>query len=75
MSHATKGLARVGLRTLFAITVLGPVAVVGVAAGWIGGRAVEAEVQERLEEDVELVARAIQIPLSRALSEGRAEQL
>lgn len=77
MTHETrrKPRFRVGLRTLFALTVLGPVALVGVTVMWIGGRAVERVVQDRLEEDVELVARAVQIPMSRALTEGRAEQL
>lgn len=64
-----------GLRTLFALTVLGPVLLVGVGVWWLGGRVVERAVQARLEEDVQLVARAIQVPLGRALEEGRAEQL
>ena len=76
MSHETKKLRiHIGLRTLFALTVLAPVALIGASALWLGGRMVERAVQERLEEDVELVARAIQLPLSRALSEGHAEQL
>lgn len=76
MSHETRGrTARIGLRTLFAITVLGPLTLVAVAALWFGGRVVERAVQDRLEEDVQLVARAIQLPLSRALAEDRAEQL
>ncbi len=76
MSHATRRRApRIGLRALFTLTVLGPVVVVGVAVLWLGGRVVEGAVQERLEEDVQLVARAIQVPLSAALTEGRAAQL
>ncbi|HUP21282.1 MAG TPA: HAMP domain-containing sensor histidine kinase [Gemmatimonadota bacterium] len=76
MSHATpRDRRRIGLRALFSLTVLGPVVVVGIIAMWVGGRVVEGAVQERLEEDVQLVARAIQVPLSTALSEGRAQQL
>lgn len=76
MSHETRRIgSRVGLRTLFALTVLGPVALVGLGVLWVGGRVVEGAVQERLEEDVQLVARAIQVPLSRALAAGEAEQL
>lgn len=76
MSHVPKKTSRrPGIRALFAFTVLGPAAVLGVVVLWLGGRAVERAVQERLEEDVQLVARAIQLPLSRALAEGRAEQL
>lgn len=60
---------------MFALTVLGPLAVVGIGALWVGGQVVERAVQERLEEDVQLVARAIQVPLSMALAEGRAEQM
>lgn len=47
----------------------------GVGTMWVGGVVVERAVQQRLEEDVALVAQAIQVPLSRALAEGRAEQL
>lgn len=76
MSHeSARSGPRIGLRTLFALTVLGPVALVGLGTLWFGGRVVERAVQDRLEEDVELVARAIQLPLSRALAEDRAEQL
>lgn len=47
----------------------------GVGVLWIGGRLVESTVQEQLEEDVQLVARSIQLPLSRALQEGRGDRL
>lgn len=60
---------------LFAAAVLGPLALMGLGIMWGGGVVVERAVQQRLEEDVALVARAIQVPLSRALAEGRAEQL
>ncbi|MFW5952302.1 MAG: HAMP domain-containing protein [Gemmatimonadota bacterium] len=76
MTHATGwGRVRLGLRTTFALYVLVPLAVLGGLAVWLGGRAVEEAVQSRLEDDVALVARAIQLPLSRALVEGEAEQL
>ncbi|MFO7893333.1 MAG: HAMP domain-containing sensor histidine kinase [Longimicrobiales bacterium] len=63
------------LRTAFALYVLLPLAALGAASMWLGGRAVESAVQARLEDDVALVARAIQLPLSRALVEGEGEQL
>lgn len=66
---------RLGLRAWFVIAVLGPVAVVGIGVLWAGGRLVERTVQEQLEEDVQLVARSIQLPLSRALQEGRGDRL
>jgi two-component system, NtrC family, sensor kinase len=77
MTHGTESRRSrsFGLRTVFAATVLAPLALVGIAVFWVGGLAVERAVQQRLEEDVELVARAIQLPLSRALSDGEATQL
>lgn len=76
MSHETKRFRPgVRLRTLVGAAVLGPLGLVGIGVLWLGGKAVERAVQERLEEDVALVARAIQLPLSRALAAGEAEQL
>lgn len=74
-THATKWRPRFGLRTQFALYVLVPMAILGVGALWLGSRAVERAVQARLEDDVALVARAIQLPMSRALVEGEADQL
>ncbi|MFP4623098.1 MAG: two-component sensor histidine kinase, partial [Gemmatimonadota bacterium] len=75
MAHETERTFPIGLRGLVLLAVLGPVGVVGGGVLWAGGQVVERVVQERLEEDVQLVARAIQLPLSRSLAEGRAEQL
>lgn len=77
MTHETKKQRRFGfsLRAVFAAAVLAPLALVGLAIFWVGGVAVERAVQQRLEEDVELVARAIQVPLSRALADGEGAQL
>ncbi len=73
--ESTERRFHLGLRAWFVIAVLGPVTVVGAGVLWAGGRLVESTVQEQLEEDVQLVARSIQMPLSRALEDGRGDQL
>jgi two-component system, NtrC family, sensor kinase len=66
---------RIRLPWLFAAAVLGPLVLVGLVVMWGGGLVVERAVQQRLEEDVALVARAIRAPLSRALAAGDAARL
>lgn len=54
---------------LIAAVVIPFLAVIGVA-GWYSIRLLEQQTKERLEEDIELIARAIQLPLSHALDRG-----
>lgn len=58
------------LRTALLAFVLLPLLGVMVLAGASGLRAVESRMEARLQEDIELVARAIQLPLSRSLERG-----
>lgn len=56
--------------TLLAYVVI-PLAAVLAGAGYLGYRAVEGWVEARMQEEVELVARAIQEPLGRSLRQNR----
>ncbi|OOG23504.1 two-component sensor histidine kinase [Thioalkalivibrio denitrificans] len=58
------------LRTTLLAFVIVPLLGVMLLVGAWGLRAVEARMEERLQEDIELVARAIQLPLSRSLERG-----
>jgi signal transduction histidine kinase len=60
------------LRTVLLLYVIAPLVVMYVAFGFIGLRFLENQVERRMQEDVELVARAIEPALSRALEQGRA---
>lgn len=52
--------------------VLIPVIIVVVIAGSWALRVLEEQVDQRMQEDIELIARAIRLPLSHALERGRA---
>lgn len=54
---------------LIAAVVVPFVAVMGIA-GWYSIRILEQQTEDRLQEDIELIARAIQLPLSHALARG-----
>jgi len=60
------------LRTVLLLYVIVPLAVMSAAFGIIGLRFLENQAERRMQEDVELVARAIEPALSRALEQGRA---
>ncbi|MBK1692036.1 sensor histidine kinase [Ectothiorhodospira mobilis] len=59
------------LRTAVLGFVLTPLLVVILAAGWSGLRTLEAGVEARMEQDIELVARAIHLPLREAMARGQ----
>jgi signal transduction histidine kinase len=60
------------LRSALLIYVVLPLAVVLITAGALALRELERQMERRLQEDVELVARAIQPALSRALEQDRS---
>lgn len=62
---------KTSLRLSLVLCVVLPLGLVLGAAGWAGLTMVEREVEKRMENDVELVARALQQPLSRALDRER----
>lgn len=61
------------LRTSLILTVVVPLAAAVTVAGFLVLRELEREAVARMEEDVQLVARAIRLPLSRALERDRVE--
>ncbi len=63
--------AGLSLRTVLVIYVILPLALVLIAVGTVALRGLEEQIERRLQEDVELVARAIQPALSRALEQNR----
>lgn len=63
------GLSSLKISLLLHVVV--PLTAVLAAAGYLGYRGLEGWVESRMQEEVELVARAIQQPLSRSLRQGR----
>lgn len=64
-------LNRFGLKLHLLLFLVTPLVVVLAVAGFIGMRSLESRIQARMEEDVQLIARAIRLPLSYALERGR----
>lgn len=62
---------RVSLRMSLVLSVVLPVLVALGLVSYIALQAIEHQAQEKMEEDVQLVARALQLPLGRALDRGR----
>ncbi len=59
------------LRLALVIYVIAPLALAVVTFGYLALNAVEQNMEKRMQKDLELVARAIQLPLSHALELGR----
>ncbi len=59
------------LRTALILYVLLPMGIAVAVAGWWGLRAFEKQVEERMQNDLEVVARAIKKPLNHAVSQER----
>ncbi len=66
-----KILDRFSLRTVLIINVIAPLLIAMAAATYFGLRAMEHTVEKRLQEDVQLVARAIRLPVSYSLEKDR----
>lgn len=64
-------LNRLSLRSVLIINVIVPLLISMAAATWFGLLTVEHMVEERLQEDVQLVARAIRLPVSYSLEKDR----
>jgi signal transduction histidine kinase len=64
-------LGRMALRTTLLLYVVVPVALILVVAGIVGLHVLETQIERRMQEDVELVSRAIQPALSRSLERDR----
>lgn len=66
------GSRRLGLRTALVLYVLVPVVAAMSLAAFLAVTTLEGHMERRMQEDVELVARTLQRPLSRALERGRS---
>jgi len=62
---------RYNLRTALLMFVLLPLLAFSAIAGWYSFRVLESQTQERMEEEIELVARAIRQPLIYAIEQDR----
>lgn len=62
---------RLSLRTSLVVYVLLPMGLVTAAGGWMGLNAFESQVEQQMQRDLEMVARAIELPLRHALQRGR----
>lgn len=62
---------RINLRFALLLYIIAPLAVVVLLAGYLAIDVIESRVETRMQKDLELVARAIQLPLSHALERDR----
>lgn len=70
MPHVTFWKALHSLRLQLVLLVVLPLAVLGTLVVWLTYEAVENAVERRLETEIELVARAMRVPVERALQQG-----
>lgn len=80
MTHAPEfslhqWVAAVSLRTRLVAFVLAPLLTVVAVTGWLGLSTLERETERRMQEDIELIARAIRLPLSHALENGQSRRM
>jgi len=62
---------RYGLRSVLLLFLLPPILLVATAAGWYSLRSLERQIEARMQEDIELIARALRLPVSHAMERGR----
>lgn len=75
MTHVAKWLRHDTLVTALAVRVVLPLIVLMVLFAWVLLWTVEHGSERRLQQEVELVARAVRLPLSQSLSEGRTDHI
>jgi len=63
------------LRLQLVLLVVLPLAVLGTLVVWLTYGAVEGMVESRLQKEIELVARAMRVPVERALQQGKLEEI
>ncbi len=59
------------LRTALMLFILLPLVLLTSLAGWYSLQGLERQIRSRMQEDIELIARAIRVPLSDAMARGR----
>jgi signal transduction histidine kinase len=70
MAHVTFLKPIKSLRLQLVLLVILPLAVFGTLAVWLTYEGVETQIEQRLQTEIELVARALRVPLEQALKEG-----
>jgi len=75
MTHVSILSAFRSLRLQLVLLVVIPLAVLGTLVVWLTYEAVEETVERRLEKEIELVARAMRVPVERALQQGNLEEI
>ncbi len=63
------------IRNYFILIIIVPLLVVLAISSWVGVRSIEKELERRLQEEVELVARTLRYPVADALGSGRVSAL
>lgn len=63
------------LRTALLLFILLPVLVVSLLFGWYGLYSMERQAKARMQDEIELIARTIRIPLSHAMEHGRIHNI
>lgn len=75
MAHVTFLKPIKSLRLQLVLLVILPLAVFGTLAVWLTYEGVETQIEQRLQTEIELVARALRVPLEQALQEGDLEDV
>lgn len=75
MAHVTILKPIKSLRLQLVLLVILPLAVFGTLAVWLTYEGVETQIERRLQTEIELVARALRVPLEQALQEGDLEDV
>lgn len=68
-------IGRTSLRTALVVYVVAPLLVAVAGASFVALRAWEKRAERQMQEDVQLIARAVRLPLSRALERGRESEV
>jgi len=75
MTHVTFRIAVRSLRLQLVLLLVLPLALFGTLVVWLTYEAVESLVEHRLQKEIELVARAMRVPVEQALQAGNHDQI
>lgn len=75
MAHVTVLKAFKSLRFQLVVLLLLPLALFGATAVWFTWEGVESLVEKRLQKEIELVARALRVPVEQALQRGQVDNI
>lgn len=75
MAHVTILTAMRSLRLQLVLLLILPLALFGTLVVWLTYEAVESLVEHRLQKEIELVARAVRVPVEQAMQDGDRDQI